>query len=437
MSALPTILCLLLASASFVSLGYWFIVGLETIRTLRLLPTARAGLAVADEPARRPARWPKVCIVIPAHNEQVVIARVTESLRRQDYPDFSAVFALDRCTDETLVRLQAAAAGDPRISWITIDHCPDDWAGKVHAVHQGSLTPAAKQAEVLLFTDADTIFDPRCLTATVALLIDRKADMLSLLSTLTARRWFEFAIQPVAGFQMLTQYPLRRANRLKGRRPLANGQFIMLTRRCYDAIGGHVATRRHLLEDVQIARLVERAGLNQCLLMAGGMLRCEMYRSWPQFHRGWKRIFTELCGRSPRRLRRYALRLGLLNAALPLASILAVLAWLVAGDFRSDPLVIVTAVLGSLALLTHWLALAIGLRWSGFGPYIAPLHAPGALIVAWLMNQAASDLTAGSTISWGGKSYNLSGTTTHSGEFVSHEHARVDRPATGSDDSRP
>ena len=290
---------------------------------------------------------------------------------------------------------------------------------------------------MLLFTDADTIFDPRCLTATVALLIDRKADMLSLLSTLTARRWFEFAIQPVAGFQMLTQYPLRRANRLKGRRPLANGQFIMLTRRCYDAIGGHVATRRHLLEDVQIARLVERAGLNQCLLMAGGMLRCEMYRSWPQFHRGWKRIFTELCGRSPRRLRRYALRLGLLNAALPLASILAVLAWLVAGDFRSDPLVIVTAVLGSLALLTHWLALAIGLRWSGFGPYIAPLHAPGALIVAWLMNQAASDLTAGSTISWGGKSYNLSGTTTHSGEFVSHEHARVDRPATGSDDSRP
>lgn len=436
MSAIPTILFALLSLASFVTLGYWLIVGVETVRTIRLLPTARAGLAVADDPARRPTRWPRVCIIIPAHNEQDVIARVTASLRAQDYPDFSVVFALDRCTDETLARLQAAAAGDARISWITINHCPDDWAGKVHAVHQGSQTPAAMDAEVLLFTDADTIFDPRCLTATVALLANRKADMLSLLSTLTARRWFEYAVQPVAGFQMLTQYPLRRANRASGRRPLANGQFIMLTRRCYQAIGGHVATRRHLLEDVQLARLVENAGLSQCLLMAGGMLRCEMYRSWPQFQRGWKRIFTELCGRSPRRLRRYAIRVGLLNGLLPLCSVAAALAWLFAGQLRADPLVILTTTLGCLALVVHFTALVIGLRWSGFGPYIAPLHAFGAVIVAWLMGQAASDLASGSAISWGGKSYNLAGTTTHGGEFVSHEHASAP-PAVTSDGQRP
>ncbi len=430
MSPLPTILFISLALCSLTVLVYWFIAGIETLTTIWKVPTAQAGLALADAVPTPQRSTPRVCIVIPAHNEAEVIARITHSLIKQDYPNFSVVFALDRCTDDTLSRLRAAAAGDPRIEWIEIASCPADWAGKVNAVHHGATgTTAGRNAELLLFTDADTIFHPRCLTATVAMLQHQNIGMLSLLSTLTTNRWFELLLQPVAGFQMLTQFPLKRANRTgSARRALANGQFMLFTRKCYDAIGGHTRTSGHLLEDIKLARLVLEAGFEQSLLMAHGLVICEMYRSWPQFARGWKRIFTELSGRNPRRLRKYALRLAVLNGLLPLTAWASVLVWPLMGQFRADPLVIATAILGALGLICHLGAMACGLLWSGGSPLLAVLHAPGAIGVALLLRNAASDLKSGNAIQWGGKAYDLMGTNTHEGQFISREPIQPFRP---------
>ena len=429
MSALPTILFLFLAACSLTVLVYWFLAGIETFTTIWTVPPARQGLALADSAPASPK--PRVCIIIPAHNEAEVIARITHSLLKQDYPNFSVVFALDRCTDDTLLRLCVASDGDPRIEWIQIASCPADWAGKVNAVHQGATTTkAGKNGELLLFTDADTIFHPRCLTATVAMLQHQNVGMLSLLSTLTTSRWFELLLQPVAGFQMLTQFPLKRANRTgPGRRALANGQFMLFTRQCYDAIGGHARTSGHLLEDIKLARLVVESGYEQSLLMAHDLVVCEMYRSWPQFCRGWKRIFTELSGRNPRRLRKYAIRLAILNGLLPFAAWVCVLIWPFMGQFRSDPLVIATAILGALGLICHLGSMARGLLWSGGSPLLAVLHAPGAIGVALLLNQAAADLKTGNAIQWGGKAYDLTGTNTHEGQFISREPEQ--RPLTG------
>ena len=430
MSPLPTILFLALALCSLTVLVYWFIAGIETLTTIWTVPTAKKGLALADATPASQRSTPRVCIIIPAHDEAEVIARITQSLIKQDYPNFSVVFALDRCTDDTLPRLRAATAGDLRIEWIEIASCPADWAGKVNAVHHGATgTAAGRNAELLLFTDADTIFHPRCLTATVAMLQHQNVGMLSLLSTLTTNRWFELLLQPVAGFQMLTQFPLKRANRTgPGRRALANGQFMLFTRKCYNAIGGHTRTSGHLLEDIKLARLVLEAGFEQSLLMAHGLLICEMYRSWPQFARGWKRIFTELSGRDPRRLRKYAMRLAILNGLLPLAAWASLLAWPLMGQFRSDPLVIATAILGALGLLCHLGAMARGLLWSGGSPFLALLHAPGAIGVALLLRQAAADLKSGNAIQWGGKAYDLMGTNTHDGQFINREPNQPSRP---------
>ena len=103
-------------------------------------------------------------MVVPAHNESRVIAGLVRSLRAETYPQLRFVLALDRCTDDTAALARAAIGGDDRFEIIEIDACPNDWVGKVHAVHVGfTRSRAAADAEYLLFADADTLFSPGCI----------------------------------------------------------------------------------------------------------------------------------------------------------------------------------------------------------------------------------------------------------------------------------
>lgn len=74
------------------------------------------------------------------------------------------------------------------------------FAGKVHALHVGSQTDSARQAEVLLFVDVDTVLDPRLTRAAIALVAERGLGMLSLHSSLTHDTWFEWLVQPPGGY---------------------------------------------------------------------------------------------------------------------------------------------------------------------------------------------------------------------------------------------
>src|SRR5439155_801558 len=82
--------------------------------------------------------------------------------------------------------LRAEIVGDERFEIVEVDACPAHWSAKVHAVHAGvTRSRGAADADYLLFADADTLFSPGCIAASVAMLRHRSLDMLSLLSTLT------------------------------------------------------------------------------------------------------------------------------------------------------------------------------------------------------------------------------------------------------------
>ena len=379
---------------------YWGAVAGAIIKAQRGLPTARDGIAIAD---RSPPEE-RVCVVVPAHNEAGNIARLIGSLRAQDYDRLTVVLALDRCTDDTRGVALEAIGGDHRFEIVEIDECPDDWAGKVHAAHSGvTRSKHAKNAEVLLFSDADTWFDPACVRATVALANDRGLDMLSLLSTLEGERWFERWVQPAAAFELARQFPLMRVNTNGERqRPFANGQFMVFKREAYDAIGGHELVKGAVLEDIAFAQEIKYAGKRGGLLMADGMLRCGMYESWEEFVRGWKRIYTESANREVGRLKRYGLRVPMLNAVLPdmAAACLVLAVWL--GNPSTQ---IGGGIAGGAGLLAWFVAVGLMLRMS---------HAPlsqvfgfwvGSFFVGRIFRQAAKELESGTPTEWGGKSY--------------------------------
>ena len=375
--------------------------------TMRKVPTLREGQRLA----RGFPPTGSVCVVVPAHNESRVIAGLIASLRAQAYPQLSVVLALDRCTDDTAAVARTTIDGDARFAIVEIDACPDDWAGKVHAVFQGmTRSPAAAAAQYLLFVDADTLLAPDCIASALALMRERKLDMLSLLSTLIYDTWFTRIVQTAAAVELLRQYPLLRANGLRPRRGFANGQFMFFTRHAYDAVGGHTAVKRALLEDLAIARLVARKNLNAGVFLADGLLHCRMYPDWPQFRRGWKRIYTEAAKRDPARLTFSAWRLRLLGTVLPLLT-------LGTGVFGAA-IVARAPALGwtqlSLSVLGMLLWLGAQLRFASVA------HAPawtslfqmaGAWLTAGMLGEAASDLRSQKPISWGGREYTLGSDT--------------------------
>jgi len=348
--------------------------------------------------------WPRLSIIVPVHNEERVIDSCASSLRRLEYDKLEIIFVLDRCTDDTAKVLAAHAAADPRIVVITNETCPDDWAGKCHAAHVGAVRASG---DWVLFTDADTWFDPQLVRAAVALAHARDLALLSLLSTLTFDHRFEQVAQVAAGVKLLSLYPIERVNRSRRPRPFANGQFLLFRRDWYERIGGHAALKDDLLEDIAAAKLVDGHGGHSAVVFADGMLICSMYESLAEFKHGWKRIFIEACSRKPGRLRKWAARTLVIDVALPLVQLLTLASAPVVAATGNVPLALAMA----LTVLTGWAFQGIVLwrfhtlgRAPRWGILLYPL---GCLIVGRIMLAGARDLERRRPIVWGGKKYVL------------------------------
>lgn len=387
-------------------LVYWGIGLHRLVQMTRTLPTARDGIAMAN--TNPPTA--SVCAIVPAHNEADKIGVLIESLKNQDYPRVSFVLTLDRCTDATGEVARAAIGADDRFEIIEIDTCPDDWAGKVNALHRGVRdSRSARDADYLLFTDADTRFDPACVRATLALAEHRGLDLLSLLSSLDSRRWYEIIVQPAAAVEIGYQFPLLRANADVDRRAFANGQFMLFKREGYESFGGHESVKDALLEDLALAERMGQLSMSVGVFMADGMLTCRMYDSWEKFRKGWKRIYTETAKRQAQRLARWSLRKRAVGTILPLASVVNVglsMLILVAGG---GTLMSVSAIVaGSVSLLAIcvFLSALILLHRLGCMPMIGvPAYALGSWLVGGILSEAASDLRKGTPVSWGGRTY--------------------------------
>ena len=105
--------------------------------------------------------WPGVSILIPAYNEEAVIASCVAAARAVDYPEFEILVLDDGSTDDTAAAARAAAGDDPRCRVI-----PDPQnVGKA-----GRLNAGLREArhELVAVTDADTHIHPAALRLLVA-----------------------------------------------------------------------------------------------------------------------------------------------------------------------------------------------------------------------------------------------------------------------------
>lgn len=391
-----------LAGFAAALLIFWLVAIVRIVRTMLAVPTARAARSLRSSvPASE-----SVCVVVPAHNESLVIENLVASLLSQDHPSVHFVLALDRCTDDTAAKARALIKDDPRFTLVEITSCPDDWAGKVNAIHRAvTQIEHSQRADVLIFADADTTFAPDCVGTTLRLMNHRKLDLLSLVSTLTFAHWFEKLLQPAAGVELMKQFPLTRAAKSTGRRPFANGQFIMMRRAAYQKIGGHEAVHNELLEDLGIARLSAGHNVPAGVFLADTVLHCSMYPAYPAFRRGWKRIYTESANRRPERLREWGWRCRAISTLLPLCALaftlIAAIAWPDQWTAQRNAAI----ALGAASLLVYFAAVTMIYRLGHSPLWTVPGYPVGSWMVGGILIEAAKDLDENKPIIWGGREY--------------------------------
>jgi glycosyltransferase involved in cell wall biosynthesis len=228
----------------------------------------------------RTNRAPLVSVIIPARNEEACLGGCLESLVAQTGVPFEIIVVDDHSTDRT----REIATSFPNVRVIEAGPLPSGWTGKNNAVTTGARQSSGRW---LLFTDADTVHLPGSIALALAEAEENAAELLSYSPEQIAVSFWEMATLPVVFAELARQYPPSKVSDPRAAIAAANGQFILIRRDTYDAVGGHAAVAGGILEDVALARAVKSSGRKIRFRYASDAVRTRMYRNYAQLRDGW------------------------------------------------------------------------------------------------------------------------------------------------------
>ncbi|NNF57864.1 MAG: glycosyltransferase family 2 protein [Rhodothermaceae bacterium] len=230
--------------------------------------------------------YPTLSVLIPARNEEDNLRRLLPSLLTQDYPNVEVIVVDDASEDGTAAVLSAHA--DPHLRVLSGEGPPSGWLGKPHACYQAA---EAATGEAFLFLDADAeLTDPGALRRLVERFAACGANaVLTGLPRYTGTGG-GLLLTSLVPFALLTALPLSLVPRMASPALSAlNGQCWMIRAEAYRRYAPHQVVKAEVLEDVKIGRLLKRHGMHLHLRDLGGEVRVEMYRSFGEAWRGFRK----------------------------------------------------------------------------------------------------------------------------------------------------
>ena len=223
---------------------------------------------------------PVVSVIVPARNEEACLARCLESLVQQRGIGFEIIVIDDGSSDGT----RRIAESFPEVRVVEAASLPPGWSGKTNAMLAGA---RAAKGEWLLFTDADTVHLPGSLPRAVAEAKQHGAALLSYSPEQEVHGFLQKAVMPVIFAELAASYRPSQVSNPASPVAAANGQYLLISREAYDAVGSHAAIARSLLEDVALARAVKASGRKIFFRFGADAVRTCMYRSFSELRDGW------------------------------------------------------------------------------------------------------------------------------------------------------
>ncbi len=252
-------------------------------------------------------------VIVPARNEEACLGSCLQSLVAQTGVRFEIIVVDDGSIDRT----REIAESFPRARVISPEVLLRGRSGKNNALVAGA---SQARGEWFLFTDADTVHLPGSLAASVAEAHQQKAALLSYSPEQEVHSFWEKAVMPVIFAELASSYRPSDVNNPASSAAAANGQYILISREAYEAVGGHAAIGADLLEDVALARAVKASARKIFFRYGGDAVRTRMYRSFAQLKEGWTKnlvlLFDSPVRLATLRLTEFVLIVGSLAVAV-------------------------------------------------------------------------------------------------------------------------
>jgi len=262
----------------------------------------------------------EVSVIVPARNEEASLGACLRSLVRQcgdaskdlshPFPKDGKGWGTQESSDmgRTELRGQKMAEWGTRQNWLEIvvvdDHStdrtrevaqgfavrvldaeplPEGWSGKCNACWSGANAATGKW---LLFTDADTVHQGDSIAQGLAEAERTGAAMVSYSPKQEVHSLAERALMPVIFAELATRFRPQDVSDPNSPAAAANGQYLLIRREAYEAVGGHAAVALDILEDVELARRVKQAGYRLQFRLSDAV-STRMYRSFGAMWEGW------------------------------------------------------------------------------------------------------------------------------------------------------
>jgi len=382
----------------FIISTIFFIVGVIIIYWLH----DQYHLDIVVTPEKVLADAPLISICVPARNEEKNIRACVDAILAQTYPNFELIVLDDRSADSTPEILRALASQTDKLKIIHGSDLPSGWAGKPHALYQAS---AVAKGDWLCFVDADTFLAPDAVSSCYVKAVETGADLFTIMTKQITGTFWEKTVMPLVLTALSVGFSPRNVNDPTKRDAVANGQFIMIKRSVYDAIGGHGRVKDQIVEDKAISEQVKWNGYR--LIVADGMqvASTRMYTSLASMWEGWtKNIYLGL------RDQHGLMLLGVFGAFVSVIAALFMPAWPLLGFYwfsRGGGWMAVAVVIESLVLWSVLIYARAEVAHKMNIPRWYALTTPlGAAVFAAMMFTSAWKVLSGQGVTWRGRRYN-------------------------------
>ncbi|MBV8121304.1 MAG: glycosyltransferase [Alphaproteobacteria bacterium] len=233
---------------------------------------------------------PSVSIIVPVRNEIANVELCLEGLTAQSGLSSQSTIIVvdDGSEDGTRAAVERHITADAAIRLIDAGPLPTGWTGKPHACWRGAV---AAQGDWLCFVDADVRVAPELIVIAVKTAETGGIDMLSLHPRQELGGFWERLIFP-PGLMVLAC-----AKRFEPTlHHVVNGQFLLVRRDAYFAVGGHSEVRAEICEDKALASRLLARGFNLQVLAAPHLAHTRMYRDLQSLWEGFSKNSADVLG---------------------------------------------------------------------------------------------------------------------------------------------